>query len=194
VPQPMLADGVVVLTPWRLADAPVLVRFDLDPELQRWFDFPTDPVEPAEHLARAQEVIRRWWQGYDERTTFAFAVRLDAEGEAIGSAELQANAIDRAQAMISYATLPEHRGKGLASRAARLLAVAGLERFGFRRVELLADLENVASQRVAERAGFTREGVRRATGWFEHHVRFAGVPRDSVSYSLVVADLEPAPE
>lgn len=189
----MLADGVVVLTPWRLVDAPILVRFDLDPELQRWFDFPTDPVEPAAHLARAQEVIRRWWQGFDEGRVFAFAIRLDAEGEAIGSAELQVSAAGRAEAAISYATLSEHRGKGLASRAARLLAVAGLERFGFRRVELLADLENLASQRVAEKAGFTREGVRRATGWFEHHAPFAGVPRDSVSYSLVAADLEPVP-
>ena len=48
------------------------------------------------------------------------------------------------------------------------------------------DLENVASQRVAERAGFTREGVLRA-----YNGRRDGTRADAVVYSLLPQDLAP---
>ena len=44
--------------------------------------------------------------------------------------------------------------------------------------------ENVASQRVAEKAGFTREGVLRA------HTAFREGRRDSVLFSLLPSDLD----
>ena len=52
-----------------------------------------------------------------------------------------------------------------------------------KRLQLHADVENAASQRVAEKAGFTREGVQR--GWLE--VR--GERRDMVSYSLLADEI-----
>jgi RimJ/RimL family protein N-acetyltransferase len=48
------------------------------------------------------------------------------------------------------------------------------------------DPENVASRRVAERAGFTREGVRRA-----YDGRRDGTGADAVVYSLLPQDLAP---
>ncbi|TQL99469.1 RimJ/RimL family protein N-acetyltransferase [Actinoallomurus bryophytorum] len=55
---------------------------------------------------------------------------------------------------------PDGRGNGYVTEAVREVArhVFGL---GFHRLELLAATGNVASQQVAERAGFTREGVLR---------------------------------
>ena len=44
------------------------------------------------------------------------------------------------------------------------------------------DVENVASQRVAEKAGYTREGILRA--WLE----VDGDPRDHVLYSLLASE------
>ena len=54
---------------------------------------------------------------------------------------------------------------------------------GFERVELRAATGNLASQRVAEKAGFVREGVARNAG----HVTHGRV--DLVVYSLTRADL-----
>jgi len=51
------------------------------------------------------------------------------------------------------------------------------------RFQLRADTENVASQRVAEKAGFVREGVMRAA------LALKGERRDVVMYSRVREDL-----
>ena len=54
---------------------------------------------------------------------------------------------------------------------------------GCQRLELTTHAENLASQRVAEKAGFTREGILRS------HIRFREGRRDSVLFSLLPSDL-----
>jgi [ribosomal protein S5]-alanine N-acetyltransferase len=57
----------------------------------------------------------------------------------------------------------EARGRGVATAATRLAAEWAFEADpALARLQLRADVENVASNRVAEKAGFTREGVLRA--------------------------------
>jgi RimJ/RimL family protein N-acetyltransferase len=183
--QPLLSDGVIQLAPWQLADARVLVAFGRDDEFRRWFDQPEPPADRAEHLAKEQAVIRRWWSEWTDGTSLTFAIR--AGGEAVGEADLQPR--PPITANVAYAVAPAYRRKGYAARAVRLLAVEGLTRFGFRRIELMADVDNVASRRVAEKAGFTYEGIRRGSGWYQHVPEWAGVPRDDALYSLIATDL-----
>jgi RimJ/RimL family protein N-acetyltransferase len=58
---------------------------------------------------------------------------------------------------------PQYQGRGLATEAARaVLALAG--KAGIGQVLAIADLDNAASQRVAERLGMTDEGV--TERWF----------------------------
>jgi RimJ/RimL family protein N-acetyltransferase len=183
--QPLLSDGVIDLTPWQLADATVLVAFGHDHELKRWFDQPDPPAEPAEHMAKEQDVIRRWWREWTDGSSLTFVIR--AGGEPVGEVDLQPR--PPITANIAYAVAPAQRRKGYATRAVRLLAVEGLTRFGFHRIELMADVDNLASRGVAEKAGFTYEGIRRSSGWYEHVPEWTGTPRDDALYSLVEADL-----
>jgi RimJ/RimL family protein N-acetyltransferase len=69
----------------------------------------------------------------------------------------------------------------------RLLARWVFESLPFRRVGLLIDRENAASLRVAERAGFTREGVLRS------NTIIKGRRCDMVSYSLLPDELRAEP-
>lgn len=184
--QPRLSDGVIELAPWRLDDASVLGSFDRDPEHMRWFDQPAPSQDPTARVAHEEGVIRRWWQEWTDGTSLTFVIR--GGDEPVGEVDLQPR--PPITANIAYAIAPQHRRRGYASRAVRLLAVEGLTRFGFHRIELIADVDNVVSRRVAERAGFTLEGVRRASGWYEHVPEFTGLPRDAVVYSLVTADLQ----
>ena len=71
------------------------------------------------------------------------------------------------------------RGRGVATRALRLLSDWALspDGLGLARVQLTTDVDNPASQRVAERAGFEREGVLRA------YVEHQGARRDMVVWS-----------
>ncbi|MEH0842797.1 GNAT family protein [Micromonospora sp. CPCC 205711] len=84
---------------------------------------------------------------------------------------------------VSYALAPHARGFGLAAEAVDALAIALILEHGFQRVELRVAPGNVASRRVAEKAGFSYEGLLRNAGY----VRGARV--DLELWSLVAADL-----
>jgi RimJ/RimL family protein N-acetyltransferase len=58
---------------------------------------------------------------------------------------------------LSYAIAPPARGRGIATRAARLAAGWALKEGGFSRVELRIPETHAASRRVAEKAGFQLE-------------------------------------
>jgi RimJ/RimL family protein N-acetyltransferase len=80
-------------------------------------------------------------------------------------------------AQIGYWVAAPVRGRGVASTAARTLCNFGFATLRLRRVELNAAVNNPASRRVAEKAGFELEGVRRA--WRT----VAGVPTDFAVYA-----------
>jgi RimJ/RimL family protein N-acetyltransferase len=80
---------------------------------------------------------------------------------------------------------PEARGRGSCTRALRLVSRWALEERGLHRLQLRADEENGASNKVAENAGFTREGVLRSS---RYNARL-GRRVDFVMYSLLPDEL-----
>ncbi|MBF9127725.1 GNAT family N-acetyltransferase [Plantactinospora sp. S1510] len=85
---------------------------------------------------------------------------------------------------VSYAIAPEARGFGMAAEAIDAVAVALILEHGFQRLELRVAPGNIASRRVAEKAGFTYEGLLRNAGYV-HSGRV-----DLEVWSLVAADLQ----
>jgi len=79
------------------------------------------------------------------------------------------------------------RGRGITTRALRRLCRHALDELGVHRIELTADLGNVASQRVAEKVGFQREGVMRSK-----YAHPDGHRIDSVLFSLLPGELAEA--
>jgi len=86
---------------------------------------------------------------------------------------------------IGYWGAPWSRGRGVMTAAVRLLAVWAIDEFDLRRVELVIDVENAASCRVAERVGFMHEGVLR------QYSAAKGIWRDQAVYSVLPGELEP---
>jgi RimJ/RimL family protein N-acetyltransferase len=84
---------------------------------------------------------------------------------------------------IGIALVPEARGRGIGSRAQRLLAEHLFATTDVTRVEASTDVANLAEQRALERAGFTREGVLRSA-----QGRADGL-HDLVVYSLLRGEL-----
>jgi RimJ/RimL family protein N-acetyltransferase len=84
---------------------------------------------------------------------------------------------------VSYAIAPSARGFGIAAEAVDAVAIALILEHGFQRVELRVAPGNTASRRVAEKAGFTYEGLLRNAGYV-----YSGRV-DLEVWSLVVADL-----
>jgi RimJ/RimL family protein N-acetyltransferase len=87
-------------------------------------------------------------------------VVIEADGALVGTGGLSLRS-GRMGPEIGYSIAPWARRNGYAAEAAHALAEWGLAQ-GAPRVHLFADVRNTASQAVAVRAGFTREGVVRA--------------------------------
>jgi RimJ/RimL family protein N-acetyltransferase len=66
------------------------------------------------------------------------------------------------QAMIGYSLDPRWRGRGYTTRAVNLVAEWAFANIGIVRLIAGTAPDNIASQRVLERAGFEREGYHRA--------------------------------
>jgi RimJ/RimL family protein N-acetyltransferase len=102
-----------------------------------------------------------------------------ATGALLGAVGVAVRPWDAGMAEIGYWLAPEARGRGAATRALRLLSRWTLREWPIGRLHLMADVDNTASQAVAERAGFTREGVMRSG------MLARGVARDHVVFSLL---------
>jgi RimJ/RimL family protein N-acetyltransferase len=151
-----------------------------DPLVQR-FSWPgVAPYTSADAAAyfAAQE------QGRLRGRDISFAlVAPDDDAAVLGGASIYG--IDRTErrAAVGYWLGAHGRGRGLASHAVRLLAGWCFEQLGIARLELTCAPDNAPSQAVAERCGFTREGVLRS------HMVFKGARRDTVMFSLLPGEL-----
>jgi RimJ/RimL family protein N-acetyltransferase len=123
---------------------------------------------------------RRWTSSRDAEFVIADA----AHAEPLGLITLRIAERDPGLAAIGYWLRLEARGRGVATVAVQLVARWTFTELGVRRLELTTAPENIASQRVAERAGFTREGVLRELVATKNNER-----RDSVMFSLLPEDL-----
>jgi RimJ/RimL family protein N-acetyltransferase len=181
-PDPPLSDGVVTLRPWEERDAPEIVSACQDDEIALWLDQVPQPY--AEVDARAYLSMTR--RGWSESTHASFAVTCAATGNVLGSLGVHWLDVEQRVAEIGYWVRREARGQGVAARAVRLAASWAFEQCGMERLQLRADERNVASQRVAERTGFRREGVLRSMRYNARQDRRV----DFVMYSLLPGELQ----
>ena len=84
-----------------------------------------------------------------------------ARGRIVGGGTLHHLDAKRAIVELGYWLFPHARGRGVATRIARLLAHYAFS-LGVQRVQAYVNVGNVASERVLQRAGFTYEGVIRS--------------------------------
>jgi RimJ/RimL family protein N-acetyltransferase len=83
---------------------------------------------------------------------------------------------------IGVALVPEARGQGYGTQAQRLLVRYLFAHTPVNRIEACTYADNVAEQRALEKAGFTREGVRRGADWRD------GAWHDQVLYGILRDD------
>jgi RimJ/RimL family protein N-acetyltransferase len=78
-----------------------------------------------------------------------------------GTIDLRVTDADPEVGEVGYLVAPQARGRGYAPAALRALTGWGFEALGLVRVQWRAEVGNDASRRVAQKAGFTMEGLLR---------------------------------
>ncbi|HZE03909.1 MAG TPA: GNAT family N-acetyltransferase, partial [Solirubrobacteraceae bacterium] len=162
-PQPPLQSGCVLLRPWSSDDLPVLTATGQDLTVSRWFPvlpYPYTERDAVEWL-RSEEMARQAGQG------IAFAMTRDDSGTVFGGISLGIDTLLRT-ASIGYWLGAHARGHGYMTRTVRLVAAWAFQTLGLARLEATVDPDNLASQRVAERCGFRREGRLRSSTIIRH--------------------------
>ena len=174
-----LSDGVILLRLKAESDIPAIVAACQDPEIPRWTQVPDGYTE-----ANARE----WFALQDRRREDGSELHLiiaDArDSRLVGSIGLAGIDWEDRRGSIGYWVAKETRRQGAATRSVTLLAAWAFEELGFGRVEVKTEPANVASHRVAERAGFTREGLLRS------HALIKDRRRDMVVFSLLPGELK----
>lgn len=178
LPDPELTDDVVRLRPPAPSDVPALTEACQDPLIQR-YTFVPSPYTEAHAAAWVGEA-----HGARQRGELLELVITPAAGdEPVGTIGLMRRDRDHRTAEIGYWVAPWARGDGIAARALRLLAAWAIRTLGVARITCQIDVDNEASQRVAQRAGLAREGILRSA------IQAKGRRWTLVVYSLIAEDL-----
>lgn len=171
-----LSDGVVTVRRLRAGDEDALLDERADGETRRWATSSRLWTAPDVRTFVAGTPAF-WLAGVEAR----FAILDTASGACAGTIGLRISVPAFGIAELGYGLRPAWRGRGLTTRAVRLVADWAFTQAGVARLEIGAAVGNVASQRVAERAGFVREGIARqrlptAAGGRVDEVRFGLTP------------------
>jgi RimJ/RimL family protein N-acetyltransferase len=147
-----------------------------DPDVLRFTRVPEPP--PA-------DFARRWLDRYEaareDGSAEAF-VAVDPDGRFLGLALAPEINQEAREVELGYILHPAARGRGAATEMLRLLTRWAFQELGAQRIELVINVDNAASERVAERCGYTREGVLRST-----HLK-GGRRSDTAVYSRLPSD------
>jgi RimJ/RimL family protein N-acetyltransferase len=181
-PNPPLTDGLVTLRPWgEPGDVEAIAAACNDRAIAEFLDQIPSPYTEAD--ARAYIEVTR--QGWADGTISNFAITDAQTAEAVGSIGVRWVEPEQGVAEVGYWIAPQARGRGLCTRAVRLVARWVIDDRGMERLQLRADEQNAASRKVAENAGFTQEGILRSS---RYNARL-GRRVDFVMYSLLPGEL-----
>jgi len=176
-PDPPLGDAEMTLRPSTSRDVAAIRAVYSESDIRYWMGWDGDLPDEAEALATIERNADAWRAG----TWAVFRIVDAATDEVVGGVNLRFGDFEIAE--VSYFLRACARGRGLATRAVRLVSRWAFDELGIERIELRFHPENEASRRVAERAGFTPECIERSSRAWPDGTRF-----DSILFTLLPGD------
>ncbi len=144
-----------------------------------------NPLYPLSVEALAERLTHHYSADLRDHTRPEYRWMIALGAEVIGTASVSNVSWGMGYAEIGYMLAESHHGRGLGTRAVALLITKLFAETDLKRVYALVSSENVASRRLLERLGFTREGLMR-----EHYV-IQGRRVDEVVYGLLRREWKP---
>jgi RimJ/RimL family protein N-acetyltransferase len=166
--------GDLLLRPWREEDADPYWAALQSPGGRLWHG---SAMSTRDELLATVARRRDWTLG-----DHASWVLVDGAG-LLGSISVHRIDRDQEDGEIGYWIAPAARGRGLAPRAAEAASRWAFADLGLHRIQLFHAVANVASARVAEKAGFTCEGRLR-----QSHRYGDGLRHDELLWARLATD------
>jgi RimJ/RimL family protein N-acetyltransferase len=180
-PNPHLTDGRIRLEPLSRADLADTVVMSDDEDTKRFTFLPTNADE-----AWLDGWLRHYEEGWGDGSRAGFSIRDAETGAFLGFAAIVRLDLAQQQGEIGYVVSRHARGRGVAVAAVDLLTRWAFDTLGLQRLELRIDTANPASERVAERAGYRRDGVLRSLAFKDGRRTDTGVWSRLPSDNLLV--------
>lgn len=179
---PTLTDGVVTLRLARPHDAGPMTEGLSDVGTVEWLVSVPHPYDHQESVRWVEEVAPGGWRD----GTLLFLTVADADDDSfLGEVGLTELALADRRVELAYWLAPWARGRGVMTRAVRLMLGWAFDELGIERVDWAARADNHASRAVAEAVGFRVEGVRRD----RFHRRYDGARYDEQVAGLLRGEL-----
>lgn len=145
----------VVLRPLTCTDLPFFHQLNTDPFVRHYL---WDDLIISEDQSR--EILLENERRFDQQRHGLWKIMLTREPYPAGYAGLWIF-FEESRPQLMYALAPGHTGKGLATEAARLVIGYAFQKLHFPHLLASMDLENIASQKVAQRLGMRKYKYRR---------------------------------
>ncbi|UCD10128.1 MAG: GNAT family N-acetyltransferase [Dehalococcoidales bacterium] len=176
-----LTNGIITLRPYRGEDADSLYEAARESiqEMTPWMPWCHRDYSIQESRDWITDCFEKWKQG----NAYDFAITDTSTGRYLGGCGLSDFHRDQAIANLGYWVRTSETKKGVATATTLLLADFGINKLNLKRIEIVVDVDNIASQRVAEKSGATCEGILR------NRLAQNGKSTDAVMFSLIPQDL-----
>lgn len=177
-----LTDGPVAIRPWRAADAQP--AFDAILESQAETAMWLADVSRVASVAEIEGYIVHATEEWTNESNYNFAIVNAQDTIFLGSCGLTQVNRRHLFANLYYWVRTSQTGRGVASRATRLAARFGCKSLGLQRIEIVVEVDNMASLHAAAKAGAVNEGVLR------NRLNSRGAARNAMMFSFIPSDFD----
>ncbi|MGE7625339.1 GNAT family N-acetyltransferase [Viridibacillus sp. NPDC096237] len=176
---PILETNRLILRKVTVDDASSVLKYMSDNEVVKHIG-----LDPFTKVEDARDEIS-WYQTiFEEGTGIRWGITMKDQDEVIGSCGFLNKVPKHFRIEIGTELSKDYWGQGIASEAFEAVIRYGFEQFNLQRIEALIEPENTASQKLAEKQGFIREGLLR------NYEYTCGKFDDLYMYSLLKQDFD----
>ena len=137
-----------------------------------------------ENIQTTENILKEWLilQKVNPRQSYIFSIKENKKNEFIGLITLTLGKPNFKNAEVWYKVSPDYWGKGFATEALNQILNFGFTHLALHRIEAGCAVENIASTKVLEKAGMTREGRKREV------LPIKGIWTDNYFYAILESD------